>query len=489
MRILFAASEVFPLAKTGGLADVCAGLPRALQALGQEVVIVLPAYPAAQDRLAAREPVVPLRDLPGVELPGTELIPGRLPDGGPRVLLVDAGSLFDRPGGPYGDTSGHDWPDNAERFHRFAQAVCAVAQDRAGLDWRPDLVHCHDWQAGLVPALLSRERQRPATVFTVHNQSYLGRFGRTRFAALGLPAEWWTPDALEFYGDFSFLKAGLVFADQLTTVSPTYARELQRPEYGCGLDGLLRQRASDLTGILNGIDTAVWNPATDPHLLQHYDRDTAAVGKRANKAALQGELGLPAAPETPLLVLVSRLVEQKGIDLVVELITRWRDRPLQWALLGSGEPRWERQLQALAATAPERVAVRIGYDEALAHRLEAAGDLFLMPSRFEPCGLNQMYSLRYGTIPVVHRTGGLADSVVDVFAPGDATGTGLVFEVPEVDALAAALERGLALQRNPAAWNALRRSAMAMDFGWQRSARAYLEVYGRALAARGGGHG
>lgn len=488
MRVLFAASEVFPLAKTGGLADVCGSLPRALQKLGHEVVIVLPAYPQARDRLAAREPVVPLADLPGVELPGVELIPGRLPDGGPRVLLVDAPHWFERPGGPYGDAAGRDWPDNAERFHGFARALEAIALNRTGLDWRPDLVHCHDWQTGLVPALLSLEANRPATVFTVHNQCYLGRFGRTQFDALGLPAAWWHPEALEFYGDFSFLKAGLVFADQLTTVSPTYARELQRPEYGCGLDGLLRRRAGDFTGILNGIDTEVWNPATDPLLAQRYEAADVDAGKRANKAAVQAELGLPAAAE-PLLVLVSRLVEQKGIDLIVELMARWRDRPLQWALLGSGEPRWEAQLRALAAAVPEQVAVRIGYDEGLAHRLEAAGDFFLMPSRFEPCGLNQMYSQRYGTIPVVHRTGGLADSVVDVFAAGDGIGTGLVFTPPEVDALAAALERGLALQRNPAAWTALRRSAMAVDVSWRRSAQSYVEVYGRALAARRAGYG
>lgn len=479
MRVLFAASEVFPLAKTGGLADVCASLPRALQALGHEVVIALPAFPSARERLAAREPVVPLAELPGVAL-----IPGQLPDGGPRVLLIDAPRWFERPGGPYGDAAGRDWPDNAARFHGFAQAVCTIARDRAGLGWRPDLVHCHDWQTGLVPALLSLEPDRPATVFTVHNQSYLGRFDRAQFDALGLPEAWWHPDALEFYGDFSFLKAGLVFADQLTTVSPTYARELQQPEHGCGLDGLLHWRAAAFTGILNGIDTSVWNPATDSHLAQRYAAADIDAGKRANKAAVQRELGLAAAGEVPLLVLVSRLVEQKGIDLVVELIERWRDRPLQWALLGNGEPRWERQLQALAAARPERVAVRIGYDEGLAHRLEAAGDFFLMPSRFEPCGLNQMYSQRYGTIPVVHRTGGLADSVVDVFGSGEGAGTGLVFDTPDVAALATALERGLSLYRNRAAWNALRHSAMAADFGWERSAAAYLEVYRRALAAQ-----
>lgn len=485
MRILFVASEIFPLAKTGGLADVCASLPRELAAMGHDVRLVLPAYPGARAGLEAAGSQIPVQELPGVGF-----IPGRLPGTGLPVVLVEAARWFDRPGGPYGDTRGRDWPDNAERFHGFARASCAIAGDRAGLGWRPDLVHCHDWQTGLVPALLSLEGSRPATVFTVHNQSFLGRFDRAQFAALGLPAAWWSPEALEFYGDFSFLKAGLVFADQLTTVSPTYARELQTPEFGCGLDGLLRHRAADFTGILNGIDTEVWNPATDTYLRQCYDSATVAAGKRANKAAVQAELGLPAVGRIPLLVMISRLVEQKGVDLVAELIERWSDRALQWALLGSGELQWERRLQALAAAWPERVAVRIGYDEGLAHRLEAGGDLFLMPSRFEPCGLNQMYSQRYGTVPVVRSTGGLADSVVDVFAAGSgAAGTGLVFDAPEAEALATALERGLPLYRNRAAWHALQRNAMAADFGWRRSAEAYLEVYRRALAAAGGGHG
>lgn len=484
MRILFVASEIFPLAKTGGLADVCASLPRALAAMGHDVRLVLPAYPGARAGLEAAGPQLPVQELPGVGF-----IPGRLPGTGLPVVLVEAARWFDRPGGPYGDARGRDWPDNAERFHGFARASCAIAWDRAGLGWRPDLVHCHDWQTGLVPALLSLEGSRPATVFTVHNQSFLGRFDRAQFTALGLPAAWWSPEALEFHGDFSFLKAGLVFADQLTTVSPTYARELQTPEFGCGLDGLLRHRAVDFTGILNGIDTEVWNPATDTYLRQCYDSVTVAAGKGANKAAVQAELGLPAVGRIPLLVMISRLVEQKGVDLVAELIERWSDRALQWALLGSGELHWERRLQALAAAWPERVAVRIGYDERLAHRLEAGGDLFLMPSRFEPCGLNQMYSQRYGTVPVVHSTGGLADSVADVFAAGSGTGSGLVFEAPEVEALAAALERGLPLYRNRAAWHALQRNAMAADFGWRRSAGAYLEVYRRALAATGGDHG
>ncbi|MGD9983351.1 MAG: glycogen synthase GlgA [Porticoccaceae bacterium] len=488
MRLLFASSEVFPLAKTGGLADVSASLPRALATLGHEVWIALPAYPAARAALA--EPMI-LGPVPG--LSGATLVGGRLPGTELPVVLVDAPALFERPGGPYGDASGRDWPDNARRFHGFAHALCAIALDRAGLGWRPDLVHCNDWQTGLVPALLSRETQRPATVFTIHNQAYQGVFDRAQFDALDLPEAWWTPDALEFYGGFSFLKAGLVFADQLTTVSPTYARQLLEPEHGCGLDGLLRYRRDDFTGILNGIDADIWNPATDPYLASPYDRATIDAGKRANKVALQKELGLPAAENIPLLGLVGRLVQQKGIDLVAEVIETWRGFPVQWVLLGSGEAAWEERLRVLAAERPEWVAVRIGYDEGLAHRIEAGADFFLMPSRFEPCGLNQMYSQRYGAIPVVHRTGGLADTVVDVLARHDGDGnaaTGLVFDEPTAAALAQALERGLSLYRDPAAWRALRRNAMAGDFSWRRSAEQYLAVYRRALAdAAGVAHG
>ncbi|MBK8131627.1 MAG: glycogen synthase GlgA [Gammaproteobacteria bacterium] len=480
MRLLFASSEVFPLAKTGGLADVSASLSRALAALGHEVRIALPAYPAARAALVESRKLGPV---PG--LSGATLVGGRLPGTELPVVLVDAPALFERPGGPYGDASGRDWPDNARRFHGFARALCAIALDRAGLGWRPELVHCNDWQTGLVPALLSREAARPATVFTIHNQAYQGLFDRVQFDALGLPDDWWAPDALEFYGGFSFLKAGLVFADQLTTVSPTYARQLLEPEHGCRLDGLLRHRRDDFSGILNGIDAEVWNPAADPYLASPYDRATVDAGKRANKAALQRELGLPEADKVPLLGLVGRLVEQKGIDLVVEVIDAWRDRPLQWVLLGGGEAAWERRLRALAAACPERVAVRIGYDEGLAHRIEAGADFFLMPSRFEPCGLNQMYSQRYGAIPVVHRTGGLADTVVDVFARHDSgsAATGLVFDEPTAVALAQALELGFSLYRNPAAWLALRSNAMAGDFSWRRSAEQYLGVYRRALAA------
>lgn len=480
MRLLFASSEVFPLAKTGGLADVSASLPRALATLGHEVRIALPAYPAARAALAESRKLGPV---PG--LSGATLIGGRLPGTELPVVLVDAPDLFERPGGPYGDASGRDWPDNARRFHGFARALCAIALDRAGLGWRPELVHCNDWQTGLVPALLSREATRPATVFTIHNQAYQGLFDRAQFNALDLPEDWWTPNALEFYGGFSFLKAGLVFADQLTTVSPTYARQLLEPEHGCGLDGLLRNRRADFTGILNGIDAEVWNPAADPHLTCPYDRATVDAGKRTNKMALQREQGLPVANEVPLLGLVGRLVEQKGIDLVVEVIEAWRDRPLQWVLLGSGDAAWEQRLGALAVACHERVAVRIGYDEGLAHRIEAGADFFLMPSRFEPCGLNQMYSQRYGAIPVVHRTGGLADTVVDVCVRQDGEGkpaTGLVFDEPTAAALAQALERGLGLYRNPAAWQALRRNTMAGDFSWRRSAEQYLAVYRRAIA-------
>lgn len=482
MRILFASSEIAPLAKTGGLGDVSASLPLALASHGQEIWVVIPGYPAALAGLYHRENLGPIAGLAG-----TALVRGLLPGTQLRVLVVDIPALFDRPNGPYADVSGRDWPDNAVRFHGFARAVCAIALDRCGLNWRPDIVHCNDWQTGLIPALLSRQPQRPGSVFTIHNQAYQGLFDRSQFHALGLPADWWAMEALEFYGQFSFLKSGLVFANQLTTVSPTYARQLLEPAFGCGLDGLLRHRRANLTGILNGIDEHVWNPATDAHLPSRYGVTAITEGKRSNKLALQMELALTVDGAIPILCVIGRLVEQKGIDLIIALIAAWAHRPLQWVILGNGEARWERRLQSLAAAHPDRIAVRVGYDEALAHRMLAGADLFLMPSRFEPCGLTQMYSQRYGTPPVVHRTGGLADTVVDASPAnlptrhGQPRPTGVVFEQPTTAALASAVDRALQIYHQPLTWRDLQRNGMNSDFGWRQSAERYLAVYHRAL--------
>ncbi|MFP5348756.1 MAG: glycogen synthase GlgA, partial [Gammaproteobacteria bacterium] len=357
----------------------------------------------------------------------------------------------------------------------------AIARGEAGIDWRPDLVHCHDWQTGLVPALLAADANRPATVFTIHNLAYQGVFPATTLTALGLPASLWSIDALEFYGSLSFIKGGIAFADRVNTVSPTYAREIQTPAFGLGLDGLLRARADRMSGILNGIDVNAWNPARDRFITKPYSAKSYR-DKAPNKSALQTEMGLPRAT-VPLFGLVGRLVEQKGIDLVLDAWPTLADTPSQLVVLGTGERTYEAALTQLAARFPDRVAVKIGYDEALAHRIEAGADVFLMPSRFEPCGLNQMYSLRYGTVPIVRRVGGLADTVVDVAASKQATG--FVFDAPTADGLRQTVQRALALYHDAPAWQRLALNGMRQDFSWDRSADEYVALYRRALADRG----
>jgi starch synthase len=478
-RILFAASEVYPLIKTGGLADVAGSLPAALSRLGHDVVIILPAYHAARAQLSE------LERLPELTMPGgaAALLRGRLP-GNDRVtvLMVDNPVLFDRPGNPYHDEQGRPWADNALRFGLFARACVEVAMDRAGLDWRPDLVHCNDWQTGLVPALLAGEDVRPATVFTLHNLAYQGLFGQEMLGQLELPAPLWSIDALEFHGQLSFMKGGLVFADRITTVSPTYAGEIQTPEYGYGLDGLLRHRGDHLVGILNGIDTEEWNPQTDRHLAQCYGIKTVAQ-KGVNKAILQRDLALPVLEGQPLVGMVGRLVEQKGIDLVLEALPHLLAMPLQLIVLGSGEPHFEHALREHGHRHPDQLGVVIGYDEGLSHRIEGGADMFLMPSRFEPCGLNQMYSLRYGTVPIVRRTGGLADTVIDADS-AQGKPNGFVFASAGADELIAAVERALTSYHRPAEWRVLQRNGMRQDFTWEHSARKYQTLYEQALAER-----
>lgn len=482
MKILFASSEAHPLVKTGGLADVSGALPKALHDLKQDVRLVLPAYQTLLSRAGRLTEVASLR-LIGADLP-VRVLEGTLPDTRIPVWLIDAPRCFDRPGNPYTGPDGNDWPDNAQRFASFARAIVELAMDRAGLDWRPDLVHCNDWQTGLVPALLTLERDRPATLFTVHNLAYQGLFDWNSFQALQLPYAWWSMYALEFHGQLSFIKGGLTFADRLTTVSPTYAEEIRTPAYGSGLEGLLQHRAAHLSGILNGVDYRLWDPATDPMLEQHFSR-RSLKGKAANKQALQDAFGLPQAPRLPLFAHVGRLVEQKGIDLVLSLLPELVQRPLQLVMLGSGQRYLETALSDAQALHPDRFGLRIGYDEALAHRIEAGADAFLMPSRFEPCGLNQLYSLRYGTLPIVRRTGGLADTVVDATpAHLDAgTATGFVFEAATPEALLGAIDRALALYAQTSAWNRAVKAAMDQDYSWQRSAQAYLKLYREAIAS------
>lgn len=486
MKILFATSEVYPLIKTGGLADVSSGLPAALHALGEDVRVVIPAYRDALSAVGAVEELARFAVSGcGVTRTVTVLLAVEKPFGA-EVLLLAVDDLFNRPGNPYQNSDGEDWWDNGERFGLFSRAVVEIAMDRAGLCWQPDVVHSHDWQTGLVPAFLSLETPRPRTVFTIHNLSYPGRFPYALFAGLGLPADWWHYTKLEFYNSLSMIKGGIVFADQVTTVSPSYADEICLPEHGLGLDGALQQCRDEqrLSGIINGMDTQVWNPATDEHIPYRYSVQKGRVAqKKRNKQALLTQMAGPqseAALAAPLCGFVGRLVEQKGIDLIVDAVADWLENTdACFVFIGSGQAVYETLLRELAEHHPQRVFVYIGYSEAMAHLLEAGCDLFLMPSRFEPCGLNQMYSLAYGTPPVVHATGGLKDTVVDAtvdsLKQGD--GTGFVFNVPTGEALRDTVLRALALYQRPRSWQQLQKNGMLKDFSWQCSAERYLELY------------
>ena len=513
LKILFVASEAHPLVKTGGLGDIAGSLPAALQSLHADVRLLLPAYRDAMAGAGKLKTVAQIF-LPNLA-PGVRLLEGKLPGTRVKIWLVDFPPAFDRPGNPYLNAHGQPWHDNASRYALFARVATQIALNRSGLKWQPDVVHCHDWQTGLVPALLAREEKRPATVFTIHNLAYQGLFPHETFNALDLPSSLWSHDALEFHGSLSFIKGGLVFADRLTTVSPTYAREIQTPEFGCGLDGLLRFRAAQgsasplrplrrgtkrtggehrtvagttagsLIGILNGIDVKTWNPASDAHIAKRYSAHRLS-GKQANKPALQKVFGLAHDPRVPLIGIVGRMVQQKGIDLVLEAIPELMKRSMQMVMLGTGEADYENQLRAQAARFPAQLSVRIGYDEDLAHLVEAGADMFLMPSRFEPCGLNQLYSLRYGTLPIVRRIGGLADTVVDATPENLSAGTatGIVFDQASMDELILAVERALTLYKNKPLWRKTMLAGMRQDFGWHRSATEYLQMYEQTLLTR-----
>jgi len=475
LRVLLAASEAYPLIKTGGLGDVVGALPAALRAVGVDARLVLPAYPAALAALPTA------RAIARSALYGTPLtlLQGELTADGNRqlpVYLVQA-TAFERSGNPYQDVNGQDWPDNPARFALFCRAAAALGLGHLAPDWRADVVHAHDWQAGLLPALLSLEPKRPRTVFTIHNLAYQGLVPGTDADALGLPPDWWSPDALEFYGQLALIKGGLAFADRITTVSPRYAQEIQTTEFGCGLDGLLHYRAGSLSGILNGIDTQLWNPAADPALVAPYDAQSLAA-KAHNKAALQAELGLAINPDALLLGLVGRLVAQKGVDLLIAAL-RLLPADVQLAVLGSGEAGYVAALRAAAAAAARRIAFRAGYDEDLAHRIQAGADAFLVPSRFEPCGLTQLYALRYGTVPIVRAVGGLADTVVDASPTRLAAGraTGIVFKQASAAALAAAIRRALGLYRAGTPWQQMQLAGMAQDHSWTTAAQAYHALY------------
>ncbi|AQS48241.1 starch synthase [Thioclava nitratireducens] len=470
-RVLSVASEAVPLIKTGGLADVAGALPAALKGQGWEMRVMIPAYRGILKKLKSPKPVWERESLYGGP---ARLVLGKA--GGMEVLALQADHLFDRDGGPYSE-DGRDYPDNAERFAALSFVAAEIACEGAG-KWQPDLVHCHDWQTGLVPWYL-RGTGIP-TVMTIHNIAFQGRFGRDKLAALGLQAWDFTREGVEFWGDISTLKAGLVAASAITTVSPRYADELMRGEFGMGLEGVIQARAGDLHGILNGIDLEVWNPEADPEATSF--SATKLGGKSNNRKALEAEFELDAPG--PLAILISRLTAQKGMDLIAPALEPYLEAGGGLAVLGSGDGWAEDAMRELAARHPGRVGVKIGYDEALSHRMYAGGDAVLVPSRFEPCGLTQLYGLRYGCIPVVSAVGGLADTVVGATPATEAAGasTGIVFHPVDDLALRQALMKLIALYGDRKGWSAMQRRAMKTDWGWERSAARYAALYDDLVA-------
>ncbi len=474
MKILFVTSEVYPLIKTGGLADVSYSLPKALKKLHQDIRLVLPAYASVLERLKTIETIATV-EVTAYSKP-VHILRSKLE--GMPIYLIEATDYFQRPGHPYIHPQGHDWPDNAQRFATFCRAVIKLGQDPLNLNWQPDIVHCNDWQTGLIPALLSQQAQRPATLFTIHNLAYQGLFPYHQFYELQLPNELWSMHGLEFYGQMSFIKGGLYFADHMTTVSPSYAREIKTNEFAYGLEGLLKTRSPQLTGILNGIDTQVWNPKTDSYINKNYDEKR--LHKKTNKQQLQQKMQLPVEPNTLLFAYIGRLVAQKGVDLILNSLEQLMAYPIQFVILGSGEAELEQQLTQAQQSYPQQMAIHLAYDEALSHQIEASADVFLMPSRYEPCGLNQLYSLRYGTIPIVRRTGGLMDTVVEATTRNiiQHKATGFLFDEANVmDFTHACLQAIDYYYHKPKIWRQLIRTAMQEDFSWQISAKEYLQLY------------
>jgi starch synthase len=479
LQVLSVVSEAVPLAKTGGLADVAGALPAAVAAHGVAMTTLLPAYRGVAKAVGRTRTVHRWDSLLGE--------PARLLAGkseGRDYLLLDAPGLYARDGSPYTDPAGRDWPDNWHRFAALARAAADVAGGAlAGRSF--DLLHAHDWQAGLAPAYVRFAPfagHRVPTVMTIHNMAFQGYYKASVFRHLGLPRNAWSIDGVESYGGVGLLKAGLQAADMITTVSPSYAQEIRSPEFGMGLEGLIASREGRVLGILNGIDARDWNPAADAHLAAPFSAKSLA-GRKANKRALEAEFGLDRG-DGPLFVVVSRLTWQKGMDVLPEVIDHLVGLGGRLALLGSGDAAIEQALLQAAARHPGRVAVRLGYDEALSHRMQGGGDAILVPSRFEPCGLTQLYGLAYGCVPVVARTGGLADTVIDANVAALARGvaTGVQFSGVTYAALAGAIGRTIALYHDRPCWKAIQRSGMASDFSWQASGRAYADLYARLVS-------
>jgi starch synthase len=484
MRVLALASEVYPLVKTGGLADVAGALPLALAKEKVEVRTLIPGYPAVMAKIEAARTVHRYEEFYGG--PARLL---RAKAGALQLYVIDAAHLFNRPGAIYQGPDGADWPDNAVRYAALARAGADVVRGY-DVNYRPDVVHAHDWQAGLVAAFIRFDGapERPGVVATIHNLAFQGRYPRETLGALGLPPEAFAVDGVEYYGGVGFLKAALHFADRVTTVSPTYAQEIRTAEGGMGLDGLLRARGDAVSGVLNGVDVDVWNPATDPLLPAHFDAD-AMKGRAACRKALQEAMRLSSDPDALIVGVVSRLTWQKGLDLLPDAVGKLGRENIQFAMLGAGDSDLEHRFRALASEYAGRIGLRVGYDEALARLIQAGSDALLVPSRFEPCGLTQLCALRYGSVPIVARVGGLADTIIDANEMALAAGvaTGLQFAPGSSDRLAEALSRAAHLKRDAGLWRVMQANGMATDVSWTRPARRYLEIYRDAMRdARGG---
>lgn len=489
MKIAYLTTEAIPFARTGGLGDVCGTLPSQVCALGHEVSIFLPAFRSIHYSGLKIEPTdisFTTEIQPGVSV-GCRLLESKFPNNGVKVWFIDQPKYFDREG-LYGDKAG-DYPDNSERFAFFCRSAIKAMQ-RLQLD--PDIIHCNDWQTGLVPGLLKHDPdavtcfRETASVMTIHNLAYQGHFPAVDFRFLGIGWEYFRPDAFEFYQHLNFLKAGIICADTVTTVSPSYAKEIKTPRFGCGLDGVLRSSSKKLRGIINGIDESIWNPANDSLIPHQFDASNWIRGKEANKKFLQKQFQLQINNNIPLIGLIGRLADQKGWDIILPVL-RWHlqeKRPTQWVVLGNGNARLEEELRKLSRDYPSQLAVHIGFSDTFAHLIEAASDIFLMPSHYEPCGLNQLYSLRYGSVPVVNTTGGLADTVIDADPQSISQGTATGFHLkhPDPRSLDEAIGRALSMQYHHSdTWKQIVDTGMRQDWSWRRSGNQYIECYEESL--------
>lgn len=475
LKVLFATSEVAPLVKTGALGETSAALPAALAGLGVDVRLLVPGYPQVIDALQSRGRAAALPSLPGV--PPAQLLASKHPSG--IQLLVISCDLYGRPGTPYRDAAGREWPDNALRFGLLSYVAALLSTEASPFPWVPDVLHCNDWQTGLAPAYLRyADSAKARTVFTAHRLTERGNYPLEDAARMGVPPQAVTPDGVVHNGKLGFLKSGLQLSDRIATVSPSYAQEIQHAPLGMGYEEVLSARSDVLSGILNGIDTDAWDPDNDPYIERYYNSGRLAH-KEDNRRALRLRVGLPDETDIPLFAMVGRLINRKGVDVLADIVPELVKIPAQLVVLGTGEEDHEARFQALAQAHPESVSVKIGYEESLIHQIEAGADISVMPSRYEPCGVNQMFSQRYGTPPVVHATGGLKDSVIDS-TPANLsakTATGFMFSPLSGEKLLEACRRAAELYRNRRSWRQLQKSGMARDFSWDATATRYLELY------------